>query len=132
VVNVTGAGSRRRCQSSRWASLRGRIEILLWFDPPFVQTLALASILPGRRFRTLTGFESVATEFESVAEVSPHRFALNPISIRRRIASGREGWSSWALAHRSNSRSDIGCNRTVMGVPFPVAGGPRFFFGVTV
>ena len=59
-------------------------------------------------------------------------FALSPSSIRRRIASGREGWSSWDSAHRSNSRSGAGCNRTVMGVPFPVAGGPRFFRGVTV
>ena len=63
---------------------------------------------------------------------SRQRFARSPSWISRRIASGRERWSSWDFAQRSNSRSGAGCNLTVIGVPFPVAGGPRFFRGVTI
>ena len=58
---------------------------------------------------------------------------VSPISTRRRMAPGRVGRGCFCLAiHSSNPASIGGCMRTTTGSPLPVAGGPRFFCGITV
>src|SRR5215471_6099408 len=53
------------------------------------------------------------------------------ISIRRRIASERDGLSFCCLAQFSMANRVLGGSRTVRTGSWPVAGRPRFF-GVTV
>ena len=52
-------------------------------------------------------------------------------SSKRRIASGRDGASSWLPIHESRAARGPGCRRTKIGWPFPVAGGPLFFRDIT-
>jgi hypothetical protein len=64
----------------------------------------------------------------------PLRFfdlAASANSIRRRIASDREGLSFCCLAQLSMASRVLGGRRTVKTGSWPVAGRPRFF-GVTV
>jgi hypothetical protein len=53
-------------------------------------------------------------------------------SMSRRMPSGRVGLPSWASIQASKAASAAGCKRTMTGVPFPVAGGPRFLRDTTV
>jgi hypothetical protein len=61
-----------------------------------------------------------------------HFFALSPNSTRRRMASGRDAAGSRFLIHRSNPIICSGCSRTSTPSPRPVAGRPRFFFGISL
>lgn len=63
-----------------------------------------------------------------------YRARPSAFSISLRIACGLvivSGSFCFSI-HASSASSASGCMRTTIGVPFPVAGGPRFFFGITV
>jgi hypothetical protein len=55
---------------------------------------------------------------------------LRPLSIRRRMASDRDGLSSWRLAQASTVLRDSGAMRSAISGSLPVAGRPRFL-GIT-
>jgi hypothetical protein len=72
-----------------------------------------------------------ATDDLSVGPVAFLDFLFSANSIRRRIASEREGLSSCCLAQFSTANLMAGASRKVRTGSRPVAGRPGGLFGVT-